>query len=266
MVARSVCCVLVFIALMLSGCTEGPGGGSDPESGENGGPGPGNSTDERRASILDHKECKGTYGSSEEPVRCENELDEITLQEGSQPGPPWLCVGFLQHEEGVGLELYWNPSESQHGIRFWSPETDLPVSGIIGIRSGEDENISYSMWNDGMASAFFVLPVPFDEGKLALWAFTNTHESNMTEFESGSWRAHWTLYGGAPYPVRVLDTGNDEYYFPAGGKTNDAFFPYTFPLGGTLSGNDGWITIESKEQIELLFESSMDLLECDEGP
>lgn len=269
MVARSLCIVLVLTALALSGCTDAEdasAGDSGSESGDDGESDNGNTTDRPRASILDHRECKGTYWDSDEPIRCKNELDEATVQEGSQPDPPWLCVGSLQHEEGTGLELYWNPAESQHGVRFWSRETELPVSGIVGIRTSDEDDASYSIWNDGEPSAFFVLPEPFDEGELALWAFTNTHESNVTELQSGSWRVHWTLYEGDPYPVRVLDTGDDEFYFPASGKSSDPFFPYTFPSGGTLGSHDGSITIESKEQIQIQFESSMDLTDCDAGP
>jgi hypothetical protein len=220
----------MLLATLLAGCHDVPEEEDDPP------PAPGGPT----MTLADLQSCWRNYPGTEEPVRCENEATRVEATAGAPTGE-LPCVDS-KREGGRGARLLFNATSDMHLLNYWAPRMGPEVSGIIAVAA--DGDTRYYNWDHAAHNATVALPALPADAIVHLLVFTNYHQTPTPALAEGHIRVDWSFHAGRPYPVRVLETSDNEYYFPpATPVAGESPFPYLWEFVMELPGKDFHIYI-----------------------
>lgn len=225
---------LALLASILAGCVDSPEG----EAGET----PTQDDEGKDLWLADFTKCRGDYPPEREvPIRCEQELEELEPIQGAPQGG-WECVEEAKGDrsQNAWARLYHNTTDDQYAIHY-NTSVNIPVSGILALEA--NGTTEYRSWNGGNRNATVTLGPQEPGTDLTLLVFLTTHQSEHEALQHGNFSVFWSLYNGAPYPVRVLDTGNETYYFHHAMHRPKEVFPYTWGISMDLEADDFMISI-----------------------
>lgn len=245
LVAMSV--ALVFV---LAGCF---GGTPDPGSDEGG-------EDPITDLSLADLGCDYVYPDNTTPVDCDNGFTVIDVEQTERPSivgdTPRTCVW-----EGTDLRmpvsLHWDAEQEIYGIYYDAADIEGTFSGLFYTRSGEapDGNIM-AVWYDAPTSGFVPLPAPDsdlevgEQHQFVMRFYTHDFETPTPELQNGTIRAYWSVFEDRPYPLQVLETDDDAFYFNKVNETDHATFPYDLePF--SVSGQDFNITVDAEHYLSV---------------
>lgn len=262
---RAMKAILLFglvVLAALAGCVgddePDPNGGDDGENGDDPGNGGGGDDDddveriETSWSLSDLTACDFTVVEGSGSVPCENEFEEIQVEDRERPSTvddQYLCVD-RNEIQSLNFEywLYWHPTEETYGIYY---EYELPegVTGVDGMIYQESSSTAVT-WYDAGASGWIESATLTSEGNARVTIYGHEYETDTPELEGGEVRAYWSLVDGTPYPLQVVSAGED-YYFNnvTVGEGSEKHYK---PKSVSLSGSDFNVTVEYTQIIHNL--------------
>lgn len=228
---------LLFMAL--SGCIGDDSDENAPPAENGGGPW-----------LTDLLECRGNYPPEREtPIRCVNELVEVETQPGFHLDG-WECV----HRAVMGSPNNWaglyRNSESGAYSLFYNTTARISVSGILALEL--NGTMEYRNWNHGHGNATMHVEGLDPGHNLTVIAFVTIYTADREELEDGMFRIDWSLHEGRPYPVRVLETPDAEYYFHHALYEGDhRLLPYSWGVGSIdVEGEDFAATLMTIDLVD----------------
>ncbi len=231
------------LAVVLAGCF---GGTPDPGSDE------GEEDPIPDLSLADLG-CDYFYPDNTTPVPCENGFTVIAAEETERPSivgdSPTTCI-WEGADLRMAVSLHWDADEETYGIYYHAPDIEGTLSGLFYTRDGEapDGNIQ-AVWYDAPATGFVPLPASDSElevgeqHQFVMRFYTHGFESLTHELQNGTIRAYWSVFEDRPYPLQVLETDGDAYYFNKVNETDHATYPFDVDRF-SMSGQDFNISVE----------------------
>ncbi len=251
-------CIIVLVAL--SGCLDdesAPDGpetdGTETEPSDGGEQDDQNVTGEKTGLRLSELTCDFLYPDNTTQVPCENTFDELEIQQTDVPRTSdtltWVCVE-QSDEQDWEYSVHWDPFEERFGLYYEFPDVDRPINGVL---YKDDESVG-AVWYNGENTGFVHLPdvgqsdPPEMVSKMSIIFYVHDYVSETPELDGGAIQALWSYHDGTPYPLQVVNTDSDSYYFHNVTAKELGADAYTYHIeSGIVDGEDFTINVQSKE-------------------
>ncbi len=231
----------ILLVVTLAGCLE-----------DNDVDGPGSTGTDIQTHTLSDLVCEFTYPDNSSDVPCENQFQELTPVDTTSPKTipsGWICVD-QGSEQDWGYSVHWEPFEEQYGFYYEFPDVDRAVNAVI---YKDDESVG-AVWYNGDNTGFVHLPdlgqsdPPEMVSKMSIIFYTHDFISDTPALANGTIQALWSFHGGSPYPLQVVESETDSYYFHNVSAKELGADNYTYEVEPfTLEGEDFNITAHSTE-------------------